>query len=104
MNESAEAPADSRGNSNFGAIVVALGAQLRPAIVGLVLLTLITGCIFPLGLFGLGRTLFPDQAAGSLATRGGVIVGSRLIGQSFIRPEYFQPRPLAAGPIVEALG
>jgi K+-transporting ATPase ATPase C chain len=97
MNGSAEAPAESRGNPKLAAVVVALGGQLRPAIVGLMLLTLLTGCIFPLVLFGLGRALFPDQAAGSLATRGGVIVGSRLIGQTFTRPEYFQPRPSAAG-------
>src|SRR5271166_158331 len=72
-------------------------AQLRPAAVGLVTLTLLTGCIFPLVLFGLGLWLFPDQAAGSLVTSHGVIVGSRLIGQNFTRPEYFQPRSSAAG-------
>jgi K+-transporting ATPase ATPase C chain len=41
--------------------------------------------------------MFPDQADGSLVTRGNVVVGSRLIGQPFGRPEYFQPRPSAAG-------
>jgi len=78
-------------------VVAKLRQQLRPAIIALILLTLITGCIFPMVLFALGRLLFPDQAAGSLVTRNGVVVGSRLIGQSFTRPEYFQPRSSAAG-------
>jgi K+-transporting ATPase ATPase C chain len=71
--------------------------QLRPALVGLAALTLLTGCIFPGVLLGLAGWLFPDQAAGSLATSRGVIVGSRLIGQPFTQPAYFQPRPSAAG-------
>jgi K+-transporting ATPase ATPase C chain len=62
-----------------------------------VLLTLITGGLFPLAVWGVGRPLFPQQADGSLVTRGGGVVGSRLIGQAFIRPEYFQSRPSAAG-------
>jgi K+-transporting ATPase ATPase C chain len=48
-------------------------------------------------LFALGRLLYPGQAAGSLVTRGGGVIGSRLIGQNFTRPEYFHPRPSAAG-------
>jgi len=60
-------------------------------------LTLLTGCFFPLALFALGRLLCPSQAAGSLVTRDGVIIGSRLIGQDFSRPEYFHSRPSAAG-------
>jgi potassium-transporting ATPase KdpC subunit len=60
-------------------------------------LTLLTGCIFPLLLFAVARTLFPRQASGSLWTRGGVTIGSELIGQEFTRPEYFHPRPSAAG-------
>jgi potassium-transporting ATPase KdpC subunit len=72
-------------------------AQLRPAVVGLITLTLLTGCIFPAALYGLGRWLFPAQAAGSLVVRGGVVVGSRLIGQAFTQPIYFQTRPSAAG-------
>lgn len=71
--------------------------HVRPAILGVILLTLLTGCIFPLGLFGVGRLLFHDKADGSLLTRDGVVVGSRLIGQDFSRPEYFHSRPSAAG-------
>ncbi len=74
-----------------------LRKHLRPAIVSVISLTLLTGCIFPLALFALGRLLCTDQAAGSLVTRDGVVVGSRLIGQDFSRPEYFHSRPSAAG-------
>jgi potassium-transporting ATPase KdpC subunit len=73
-----------------------LREHLRTAVVSVFSLTLLTGCIFPLVLFTLGR-LAPDQSAGSLVTRNGVVIGSRLIGQSFTRPEYFHPRPSAAG-------
>ncbi|MFI4975527.1 MAG: K(+)-transporting ATPase subunit C [Caulobacterales bacterium] len=78
-------------------LLAAFTQQLRPALVGLVVLTLLTGVVFPAVVFGLGRLLFPAQADGSLLTRGGVVVGSRLIGQAFARPEYFQPRGSAAG-------
>jgi K+-transporting ATPase ATPase C chain len=71
--------------------------HLRSVILGVVFLTLLTGCIFPLGLFAVGRLLFRDRADGSLLTRGGVVIGSRLIGQDFTRPQYFHPRPSAAG-------
>jgi K+-transporting ATPase ATPase C chain len=76
---------------------VTLGEHLRPAVGSVILLTLLTGCIFPLVLFALGRLFYPDQAAGSLVLRNGVVVGSRLIGQDFSRPEYFRARPSAAG-------
>jgi potassium-transporting ATPase KdpC subunit len=71
--------------------------QLRPALVGLVLLTLITGAVYPAVIYGVGRLAFPDQADGSLLWLDDEVVGSRLIGQPFARPEYFQPRPSAAG-------
>jgi K+-transporting ATPase ATPase C chain len=71
--------------------------HVRSAILGAILLTLLTGCIFPLSLFGVGRLLFHDQADGSLLTRDATVVGSRLIGQDFRRPEYFHGRPSAAG-------
>jgi len=74
-----------------------LGEQLRPAILGVVVLTLLTGCGFPLLLFAIGPSLFPHQASGSLLRRGGLVIGSKLISQEFTRPEYFQPRPSAAG-------
>jgi potassium-transporting ATPase KdpC subunit len=60
-------------------------------------LTLLTGCAFPLLLTLIGQPLFPNQAGGSLVTRRGVVIGSELIGQEFSRPEYFQSRPSAAG-------
>lgn len=71
--------------------------QLRPAGLSVLILTLLTGCSFPLLLFAIGRPLFPRQAAGSLVTSGGAIIGSELIGQEFTHPEYFQSRPSAAG-------
>ena len=74
-----------------------LREQLRPAVVGVISLTLLTGCIFPLVLFAFGWLLYPDEAAGSLVTRNGVVIGSWLIGQNFARPEYFHTRPSAAG-------
>jgi potassium-transporting ATPase KdpC subunit len=74
-----------------------MSQHLRPAILGVIVLTLLTGCVFPLGLFAVGRLLFRDAADGSLLTRQGIVIGSRLIGQDFSRPEYFHPRPSAAG-------
>ena len=78
-------------------VLVQFTQHLRPALSSLVALTLLTGVLFPLAVFGLGRWLAPDQADGSLLRRGGVVVGSRLIGQGFRRPNYFQSRPSAAG-------
>lgn len=74
-----------------------LSDQLRPAILSVLVLTLLTGCAFPLLLFAIARPLFPRQAGGTLVTRGGAVIGSELIGQEFTRPEYFQSRPSAAG-------
>jgi len=74
-----------------------LGEHVRVAVVSVISLTLVTGCIFPLVLFAVGRLLYPGQATGSLVTRNGVVIGSGLIGQNFIRPDYFHPRPSAAG-------
>jgi K+-transporting ATPase ATPase C chain len=74
-----------------------LREQFRPLVVSVISLTLLTGCIFPLALFAFGWLLSPNRAAGSLVTRNGVVVGSRLIGQSFSHPEYFESRPSAAG-------
>jgi K+-transporting ATPase ATPase C chain len=71
--------------------------HLRTAVVSVIWLTLLTGCIFPLVLLAVGRWLLPGQAAGSLVTRNGAVIGSRLIGQGFTRPEYFHSRPSPAG-------
>jgi len=71
---------------------------LRPALVLFLLLTVLTGFLYPLLVTGLAQLLFPHQAAGSILTRGGRAVGSRLIGQSFSDPRYFWSRPSATTP------
>src|SRR5574340_630274 len=66
--------------------------------VRLVLLTtLLLGLAYPLAVTGVAQVLFPRQAEGNLVRKGGRVIGSALIGQQFSRPEYFHPRPSAAG-------
>lgn len=72
-------------------------SHIRPALVLLVMFTLLLGIAYPLALTGIGQTLFKQQADGSPITRDGKVVGSRLIGQSFTQPGYFWGRPSAAG-------
>jgi K+-transporting ATPase ATPase C chain len=94
----AEEPFDPlRGVSTPAPADVNFREHVRLAVVSVISLTLLTGCIFPLVLFVLGRLFFPGQTAGSLVIRNGVVIGSHLIGQDFRRPEYFHPRPSAAG-------
>jgi K+-transporting ATPase ATPase C chain len=69
--------------------------QLRPALVILVFLTVLTGLAYPFAITGLAGVLFPSQAGGSLVTSNGKIVGSALIGQSFTSDKYFHGRPSA---------
>jgi len=74
-----------------------MASVLRPALVLFVLLTLLTGAIYPALVTGVARTAFADQAAGSLVKQGEVVIGSRLVGQAFTQPEYFWSRPSATG-------
>lgn len=71
--------------------------QLRPALLMLVIFTLLCGVAYPLLSTLIGQTAFGDKANGSLIKRDGVVIGSKLIGQSFAAPQYFHPRPSAAG-------
>ena len=71
--------------------------QLTPALRMTALLTLLTGLIYPGVVAGLCQLLFRQSANGSLIERRGQVLGSTLIGQQFTRPEYFHPRPSAAG-------
>jgi len=71
---------------------------IRPAVTLFILLSVITGLIYPLVVTGIGQAVFPAQVAGSLIEHDGKPVGSRLIGQNFTDPKYFWGRPSATGP------
>src|SRR5437773_11559259 len=79
-------------------------SQLRPALMVLVLLTLVTGVAYPLLVTGIAQAVFPFKAQGSLVVKEGKVVGSALIGQPFDDPKYFWSRPSATSPFPDNAG
>ena len=73
-------------------------AHLRPALVTLLIFTVLTGVVYPLAVTGIAQAVFPFQANGSLIVRDGKVVGSALVGQPFDDPRYFWSRPSATSP------
>lgn len=71
--------------------------QIIPALRIKLFMTLLLGIVYPLAITGICQVAFQHQANGSLVRADGRVIGSELIGQNFTRPEYFQPRPSAAG-------
>src|SRR6201987_2921919 len=71
--------------------------ELGPGLRLTIIFTVLTGIIYPVVMTGLSEVIFPKQSKGSLVTVNGKVVGSSLIGQPFTKPEYFHPRPSAAG-------
>lgn len=72
-------------------------AQFKPALILLVMMTVITGGLYPLMVTGIAGLIFPEQAEGSLIRQADIVVGSELIGQTFTDPAYFWSRPSAVG-------
>ncbi len=80
-----------------------MGKHAIIAVKLLVICTILLGVIYPLAVTGLAQLIFPRQARGSMIVRDGQVIGSQLIGQQFTRPEYFHPRPSAAGTGYDAM-
>jgi len=81
-----------------------MSKYLRPAIVSLVLLSAVTGVVYPIVITGVAQVIFPRQASGSLIIKDGKAVGSELIGQPFDDPKYFWGRPSATTPFAYNAG
>ena len=79
-------------------------SQIRPALMILALMTLVTGVAYPLLVTGVAQTVFPSQAQGSLVVKDGKVIGSTLIGQPFDDPKYFWGRPSATSPFADNAG
>jgi len=71
--------------------------ELKPGFMMMVVMTVLTGLVYPAVVTGIAQAVFRDRANGSLIVSNGQVVGSRLIGQNFAKPEYFHPRPSSAG-------
>jgi K+-transporting ATPase ATPase C chain len=71
--------------------------ELKPGFMMMLVMTVLTGLIYPAVITGIAHVVFRDQADGSLIVSNGQVIGSRLIGQTFAKPEYFHARPSAAG-------
>jgi potassium-transporting ATPase KdpC subunit len=71
--------------------------EILPGLRIKIFMTLLLGVAYPLAMTGISQVLFPKQANGSLIAAGGKVIGSEIIGQNFTKPEYFHPRPSAAG-------
>jgi K+-transporting ATPase ATPase C chain len=97
MNEADRPNPEDQGAGPASGPLAPLRDHVRPALLGVLLLTLLTGMVFPLALAVLARPLFRFQADGSLLSPDGIVVGSELIAQGFSGPGYFHPRPSAAG-------
>lgn len=72
---------------------------IRPAVSLFIVLTVVTGVVYPLAVTGVAKVAFPHQAEGSLIVKDGKVIGSSLIGQNFTEPKYFWGRPSATGPM-----
>src|ERR1700693_4784983 len=79
-------------------------SQLRPALLILVVLTLVTGVAYPLLVTGIAQAIFPSPAQGRLIIKDGEVVGAALIGQPFDAPKYFWSRPSATSPFADNAG
>jgi K+-transporting ATPase ATPase C chain len=78
--------------------------DLKSALIAVVVLTAVFGFAYPAVMTGFAQVAFPNKADGSLITRNGTVVGSKLAAQAFTKPRYFHPRPSATAPAYNAAG